>query len=49
MRNSLWMRLQFYSRFLGLKYVTLIKHQSCPFVKNFFSQEADINIPGQQP
>ena len=39
LRNSLWMRLQLYFRFKGLKLlVCVIKQYFCPFVKYFFPQ-----------
>ena len=42
MRNSLWMRLQFYFRLKGLVLsVFVIKLQNCPFVKHFFPRCAD--------
>ena len=43
MRNSLWMRLQFYFRVQGLLLsVCVIKLQKCPFVKNFFPHIVEI-------
>ena len=41
LQSSLWMRCRLYPRLLRFLYVMLIKHEMCPFVKNFFSQAAD--------
>ena len=47
MRNSLWMRLQLYFRFLGLPYDEMVILQFCPFVKYKNSPPTEIKTsPG---